>query len=224
MANTTNYGWVKPDVGASDDVWGGQLNTDLDGIDSTVKSVSTVANAAYPASNPSGYQTAANVTASLGPYATTSSVTTALASYQPLAGVTNGSDASAGQIGEIISSNVTSGVILSTGTASNVTSISLTAGDWDVCGEVWISVGTGGSTFVVGGINNVSVTQPAANAIGTAKVQLPATFMASQTVAVSLRSCRVSVASTTIYYLLASAIFPSGTTTATGNLIARRAR
>ena len=62
--STTNYGWVKPDVGASDDVWGGQINTDLDGIDSTVKSVSTVANAAYPASNPAGYITAAAIPAS----------------------------------------------------------------------------------------------------------------------------------------------------------------
>lgn len=43
---TTNYGWVKPDVGASDDVWGGLLNTDLDGIDSTIKSVSNAIPAA----------------------------------------------------------------------------------------------------------------------------------------------------------------------------------
>jgi hypothetical protein len=97
---TTNYGWTKPDVGASNDAWGGLLNSDLDGIDSTVKSVSNAIPAAsgalpamdgtaaagssaafargdhvhptdtsrYAASNPSGYQTAAQVTASLGAY------------------------------------------------------------------------------------------------------------------------------------------------------------
>ena len=58
---TANYGWIKPTVDGSDDAWGGYINTDLDGIDSTVKGVSTVANAAYPASNPGGYQTAAQV-------------------------------------------------------------------------------------------------------------------------------------------------------------------
>ena len=45
---TANYGWTKPTVGASTDAWGGYLNADLDGIDSTVKSVSNVANAAVP--------------------------------------------------------------------------------------------------------------------------------------------------------------------------------
>lgn len=43
---TTNYGWVKPTVGSSTDAWGGYLNTDLDGIDSTVKSVSNAIPAA----------------------------------------------------------------------------------------------------------------------------------------------------------------------------------
>lgn len=94
---TANYGWAKPTVGGDGDAWGGELNTSLDGIDSTVKTVSNaiplassttpVMNGAaavgvgttwaradhvhptdtslYPASNPSGYQTAAQVTAAI---------------------------------------------------------------------------------------------------------------------------------------------------------------
>ena len=72
---TTNYGWIKPTVGGDDDAWGGLLNTDLDGIDSTVKSVSTVANAAYPASNPAGYITASAIPA---PYVLPTASTTVL--------------------------------------------------------------------------------------------------------------------------------------------------
>ena len=72
---TTNYGWIKPTVGGDDDAWGGLLNTDLDGIDSTVKSVSTVANAAYPASNPAGYITASAIPA---PYVLPTASTTIL--------------------------------------------------------------------------------------------------------------------------------------------------
>ena len=98
---TVNYGWVKPTVGASVDAWGGYINTDLDGIDSTVHGIQASVPAAssttpamdgtaavgtgttyaradhvhpvdtsrYAATNPSGYQTAAQVTASLAPYA-----------------------------------------------------------------------------------------------------------------------------------------------------------
>jgi hypothetical protein len=44
--STTNYGWTKPDVGGSNNQWGTYVNSDLDGIDSTVKSVSTAIPAA----------------------------------------------------------------------------------------------------------------------------------------------------------------------------------
>lgn len=53
-------------------------------------------------------------------------------------------DASSGQLGEFISSVIPSGsaVVVASGTASTITSISLTEGDWDVWGNVsWIGLG-----------------------------------------------------------------------------------
>ena len=34
---TVNYGWTKPDVGASDDTWGDKWNANLDGIDAQIR-------------------------------------------------------------------------------------------------------------------------------------------------------------------------------------------
>lgn len=36
---TTNYGFIKPDIGGSTDTWGDKVNDNLDDIDSTIKSV-----------------------------------------------------------------------------------------------------------------------------------------------------------------------------------------
>ena len=38
-SSTVNYGWTKPEPGASDDTWGNKINVDLDGIDSVVKGI-----------------------------------------------------------------------------------------------------------------------------------------------------------------------------------------
>ena len=146
--------------------------------------------------------------------------------YQPSKGVTDGSDAAPGQLGEVISSNVTTPVALPTSNTSfTVGSISLTAGDWDISGEVWIATAGALPTLVSGGIYPTTTLPPATTLNGSrASLQLnsPGPFVGSQVLA--LRPCRASLSATTTYYLLALATFPSGSPTATGNIIARRVR
>ena len=45
---TTNYGWTKPTVGASDDAWGGMVNANFDGIDSVVYGIDVRASTPGP--------------------------------------------------------------------------------------------------------------------------------------------------------------------------------
>lgn len=50
---TANYGWPKPAPGASDDAWGGYLNTSLDGIDATIHGIQASVPAPYVLPNAS---------------------------------------------------------------------------------------------------------------------------------------------------------------------------
>lgn len=139
-----------------------------------------------------------------------------------ITGTATNDSASAGYVGEYVSSTVVSGsaVSLTTTIVANVTSISLTAGDWDVSGVVgWTFMNN--TTIAGASISLTSATQSmdtriytrvgaAGNLIGIYEAALP--------------TVRVSIASTTTVYLVAEAIFATSTNSAYGRIMARRVR
>jgi hypothetical protein len=135
-----------------------------------------------------------------------------------IVGTTTNNSASAGYVGEYISSQIlfASATSLTTATAKNVTSISLTAGDWDVAGQVSIlaSVAT---QAVSCGISTTSAT------LGDFSVysNIGATTTSFSAV---MPTQRISISGTTTVYLVAVASFVSGTATACGFIGARRVR
>lgn len=141
----------------------------------------------------------------------------------PIVGVTDGSSAAAGNVSEVISSVQTTGQALTTATPRTVTSISLTAGDWDVQGEVWAAVGTGAPTVGAGAITT-GTTIPVAVALGQSVRQISGTVTASSTLVMPLSPCRINVTATTTVNLVVQITFSTGTTTSTGKIWARRAR
>lgn len=141
-------------------------------------------------------------------------------------GTNTNSNAAAGKVGEFISSPVLAGaaVSLTSTTAANVTSISLTAGDWDVWGCIAAVPGSGTTTtYFAGGINTVSATQPAASSGFSTDVRFYA-GAANTNQTMNLANCRVSIAGTTTVYLVATSIFAISTQGAYGFIGARRAR
>lgn len=151
---------------------------------------------------------------------------TLLTSAQPtinqpnIVGVTDGSNAAAGSVGEIISSNIVFGsaVALTSTLSKNITSIALTAGDWDVFGDVHVTP-SAILTFFRGWINTVSATppdvslmslsNPGGSNIGSCGWPVP--------------SRRVSSAGATTVYLSAQCTF-TATASGYGNIYARRVR
>lgn len=147
-----------------------------------------------------------------------SRITTSTSSVQ---GVTTNSNAATGYLGEYISSTVASGaaVALTTATPANVTSISLTAGDWDVSGFCALAAASTTVASIDGaGVNTTSATLPAAGLY----TSLSLTFATSATQTLPLGTTRVSLATTTTVYLVAQATFTTSTLSAYGLLQARR--
>lgn len=140
-------------------------------------------------------------------------------------GVTGASNAAAGQVGEYISSTILQGsaVAIADTTQVNITSISLTAGDWDVWGNV-VLLQTGGTNMMTirGWVSTVSASLPASpNAGGMA--QLVGTFSPNVQI-LPVGMMRLSLASTTTVYLTGEIDLNGGTGSGWGFIGARRVR
>lgn len=132
-------------------------------------------------------------------------------------------NAAAGKLGEYTESIVltASAVSLTTDTAANITSVSLTAGDWDVSGIVWSKFAGGATcTYAAAWVSSTSATIPTAPAGGF--TQLQASIISNSTTATGV--VRFSLAGTTTVYLSTQMGFAVGTMAAYGILRARRVR
>jgi hypothetical protein len=138
-------------------------------------------------------------------------------------GTITNDDAASGYIGEYVSSLIASGsaVSLTTATAANVTSISLTAGDWDVSGNINYIATSATITETIGGISSTSATVPTGGSEVYSGLQCTTTTLKS---GVTLQSNRFSLSGTTTVYLVAKTTFSAGTVTAFGKISARRVR
>lgn len=117
----------------------------------------------------------------------------------------------AGFIGERISSGAVSFGAMTNTTVNNVTSISLTAGIWDITGSVDFSITSAVQSEMVVGISSASATLQ--GSFGDQKARSNAT-QGGCTPCVA--NFRVLLSSTTTYYLIGQANFSAGTVSSTG--------
>lgn len=146
-----------------------------------------------------------------------------------LVGTTTNDEAAAGHIGEIITADLDPGSPngLVTATAETIVSISLTAGDWDVVGNVGFSAGaTTNWTFITQSISLVNNTTDTMNGRYSALIFPGGQVMGSGPgrMVFPAMATRILLASTTTVYLVAQANFSISTQAAYGRITARRAR
>jgi hypothetical protein len=164
-----------------------------------------------------------NTAASTGAFTTLSSTGAFTpSSTNGIVGTTTNDSANAGSIGEY--QEATSGsTSITSNTSTNIVSLSLTAGDWDVTGAVQY-IANAGTTISTGaaGVSTTSATLPA----------IPRyTFLAGVAVTNAIGSTtvpaiptRISLSTTTTVFLVGFTSFAGGTANTTGFISARRRR
>ena len=146
-----------------------------------------------------------------------------------IVGVVDGGNATAGSVGEYIESNIASGSAIAAGAtnvAKNLTSISLTAGDWDVSGVVeWIPLATTVLSSYSASISTTTGALDITKGRWTVMTLQTGITGAGNTDGSSLiTSCRFSLATTTTIYLVGRATYTTAGLNMYGILRARRVR
>jgi len=136
-------------------------------------------------------------------------------------GVVDGSDAAAGDIGEYVAASFAGPVSLPSITPTNVGTLALTAGDWDVTGHVIYTSSAGNMTVAQSWVSEVSATPPAG--LGRTLIVLVGGSMGTAT-CLEAGPIRVSLAAPATVYLGGYAQYASGSVTAAGAIAARRMR
>lgn len=142
-----------------------------------------------------------------------------LVSASGLKGVATNSSPTAGYVGEYLEAEQSAGVAITTGGYANVTSLTLTPGDWDISYHI-IASGAASLTYIACGLTTTSAsntgwetTRNAGNVAASGSAFSP--MFAS-------RPVRKSISANTTYYLTAAT--GGANTTAYGTIFARRVR
>lgn len=155
-----------------------------------------------------------------------SATSVSFSSTSEIIGTTTNNNAATGSVGEYVEANQDTPQAVTSNTPLNITSISLTAGDWDVWGQ--INFAPAATTTVSYISTSVSTTSATVN--GTTGF-VTILSLGAQVVNdyVTHTDCingpvRLSLSTTTTVYLVGATIFGTSTMAATGIIQARRVR
>ena len=126
--------------------------------------------------------------------------------------------AATGKVGEIVTATASSLSLTASATTRNLTSISLTAGEWLVFGTVQLYNSSG----ITGGFG--AITTPSAGNPGFPYITRVNSISASAKIDMAITNQKISLTATTSIYVTAQATYSSGTATASGSITAIRIR
>jgi hypothetical protein len=142
-----------------------------------------------------------------------------------IAGVQDATTAVAGQVGEVLSSQVTAVAVTGSGTPANITSLSLTAGNWLLHGFAVFSGGaTGISSGSVAKLSVVSATATNGTPGTTCAQQTVHSLVASDQIALAVTRLPIQLTGTNTFYLTEELTFAAGSPVSNGTLMAVRIR